>query len=90
MATRSTMFSVSLVICLALLTGCNVLPINVRDQHGALLENPVSHKCVSVHVGKGIINVPLEFLGIPVMDGLMIEGDDLDYNSYGHMCQDEA
>ena len=73
-----------LMIAVVLLAGCNVLPVHYSDQaHWALIENPVSQKCIEAHIGEGSIgSVGL----MSFFSGVNLEGKDLTYKSYGQMC----
>jgi len=66
------------------LTACNVLPVQYQDgAHWAMLENPLSQKCVEARVDEGTI----EMTGLMTyLQGLTVTGKGIDYKSYGKMC----
>lgn len=74
----------ALLITLGMLTGCSVVPVEVGDTSFALLENPVSHKCVYLKMGKGKAEVG----GVASwFSNLVLEGEEVEYHSYGEMCE---
>ncbi len=72
-----------IAMCVIVLGGCNVLPVS--QDHWALLENPVSHKCIEISC-KGC---KVEVTGMVAwMSGLTVKGNDVTYKSWGKMCKD--